>query len=58
VTSYFQSALILDQIPPSVAGRRVRLVTYEGGHMYYDRAVSRAAMRAEFGRMLERIRAR
>lgn len=58
VTSYFQSALILDQIPPSVAGQRVRLVTYEGGHMYYDRADSRAAMRAEFGRMLERIRAR
>jgi carboxypeptidase C (cathepsin A) len=54
VTSYFQSALLLDQLPPTVARDRVRLVTFEGGHMFYDRDDSRRAMRAEAEALVRR----
>lgn len=47
VTPYFQTQLLLDQIPASVAGDRVRLVTYPGGHMFYSQDASRAAFRED-----------
>jgi carboxypeptidase C (cathepsin A) len=45
VTPYFYTQLLLDQIPASVAGDRVRLVAYPGGHMFYSQDASRAAFR-------------
>jgi carboxypeptidase C (cathepsin A) len=55
VTSYFQSALLLDQIPPTLARDRVRLVTFEGGHMFYEREASRRAMREEGEALVRRL---
>jgi carboxypeptidase C (cathepsin A) len=47
VTPYLATQLLLDQIPTSAGGDRVRLSTYPGGHMFYSRDASRAAFRAE-----------
>jgi carboxypeptidase C (cathepsin A) len=46
VTPYYRSKLILDQIEPGAGAGRVRLVVYPGGHMFYTRDDSRAALRA------------
>jgi carboxypeptidase C (cathepsin A) len=51
VTPYFYTQLLLDQIPASVAGGRVRLVTYPGGHMFYSQDASRAGFRADAAAM-------
>lgn len=42
VTPYFESELILRQLPAAIAAR-VRLEYYPGGHMFYTRAESRRA---------------
>jgi carboxypeptidase C (cathepsin A) len=47
ITPYFATQLLLDQIPASAGGDRVRLTTYPGGHMFYGRDASRTAFRAE-----------
>jgi len=47
VTPYFQSKLILDQVPIIGGTDRVRLTAYGGGHMFYSRDASRAAFRAD-----------
>jgi carboxypeptidase C (cathepsin A) len=47
VTPYFQSKLILDQLPPTLARDRVKFTAYGGGHMFYSRDASRAAFRAD-----------
>jgi carboxypeptidase C (cathepsin A) len=41
---YFASRLIIDQIPPMGDPDRVKLRLYPGGHMFYSRSDSRAAM--------------
>ncbi len=43
-TPYFQTHLILDQVAEQA---RVMRRTYPGGHMFYDRDNSRAAIRAD-----------
>jgi carboxypeptidase C (cathepsin A) len=52
ITPYFRTALILDHLPEIGPPGRVRLVTYEGGHMFYSRDSSRAAFRAEAQRLI------
>jgi carboxypeptidase C (cathepsin A) len=47
VTPYFASKLVLDQIPETAGGDRVRLVAWPGGHMVYAVDGSRGALRAE-----------
>jgi len=46
-TPYFASRLIVDQIPTMGGANQVRLVVYPGGHMFYSRPDSRAAMRRD-----------
>jgi carboxypeptidase C (cathepsin A) len=45
-TPYFESKLILAQFPDFGADR-VRLINYRGGHMFYSRDESRAALRRD-----------
>ena len=44
VTPYFASALLLQQTPSFHDAPQLRLVTYPGGHMFYSRDESRAAL--------------
>lgn len=44
VTPYFASALLLRQMPDFERPKQVELLTYGGGHMFYSRDVSRAAL--------------
>jgi carboxypeptidase C (cathepsin A) len=46
VTPYFGTQILLDQLP-DFGPDRVRLLTHEGGHMFYLRDDSRAALRQE-----------
>jgi carboxypeptidase C (cathepsin A) len=47
VTPYFESELLLRQIPRFGEANRVRLEVYPGGHMFYSRDASRKAFRAD-----------
>jgi carboxypeptidase C (cathepsin A) len=47
VTPYFETKMMLDQIPKSVGTDRIDFQVYPGGHMFYSRDESRAAFRAE-----------
>jgi carboxypeptidase C (cathepsin A) len=58
VTPYFESQLLIDQLPPFVTPERVRLLTYGGGHMFYSRDASRAAFRRDVAALYERAAAR
>jgi carboxypeptidase C (cathepsin A) len=44
---YFMSKLLIEQMPRTLTGSRLRLRVYPGGHMFYDRAASSAAWRAD-----------
>jgi carboxypeptidase C (cathepsin A) len=44
VTPYFESKLLLDQTPQFGTPSRLELLTYGGGHMFYSRDASRAAL--------------
>lgn len=44
---YFTSRLIIDQMPPMGAPGRVQLKVYPGGHMFYSRPDSMAALRRD-----------
>jgi carboxypeptidase C (cathepsin A) len=44
---YFASRLIVDQIPVMGDPERVRLSVYPGGHMFYSRPDSGAALRRD-----------
>ena len=46
-TPYFGSKILLDQLPSLWFDRRVKLVVYPGGHMFYSREASRQAFRSE-----------
>lgn len=45
VTPYFESRLLLDQLPALGDPKRVRLSVFPGGHMFYSRDESRRALR-------------
>ena len=51
VTPYFESQLIIDQLPAFGSAERLRLGVYGGGHMYYSRDASRRAMREDAERL-------
>ena len=53
VTPYFASKLILDQIPSYGPTPRLSLAVYPGGHMFYFRQASRAALRGDAIRLYE-----
>jgi carboxypeptidase C (cathepsin A) len=44
ITPYFASQLMLDQLPPMGDPTRLKLAVYPGGHMFYARPDSRAAL--------------
>ena len=46
-TPYFGSKVALDQLPPTYARDRIKLVVYPGGHMFYTRDAPRQALRSE-----------
>lgn len=54
VTPYFASQLVVDQLPAPEAASRVRLIVYPGGHMFYNRELSRKQFRAEGRALVER----
>jgi carboxypeptidase C (cathepsin A) len=47
VTPYFDTVMMLNQIPKTVGADRIDLQVYPGGHMFYSRDDSRAAFRTE-----------
>lgn len=47
ITPYFRDVLILRHLPAIDPPGRVRLVTFEGGHMFYSRRTSRTEFRAD-----------
>ncbi len=47
VTPYFASKLLLDQVPDQGSGDRLQLRVYGGGHMFYSRDASRAALHGD-----------
>ncbi|MGY3443188.1 S10 family peptidase [Bradyrhizobium sp. USDA 4473] len=52
-TPYFESQIVLDQLPPFASTPRIKLVVFPGGHMFYSRDVSRQAFRAEVEVMMK-----
>ncbi|RDJ23163.1 peptidase S10 [Bosea caraganae] len=53
VTPYFESKLLLDQLPALGDPARVQLRTFPGGHMFYARDASRAGLREAARVMME-----
>ncbi len=53
VTPYFESKLLLDQLPALGDPQRVRLSILPGGHMFYSRDASRAALRDAARELIE-----
>ncbi|MGO3929993.1 S10 family peptidase [Rhodopseudomonas pseudopalustris] len=51
-TPYFASQIAIDQLPP-FASKRIKLVTWPGGHMTYARDDARKALRGEVGAMMK-----
>jgi len=47
VTPYFESQLIVDQLPVFGSPERLKLTVYGGGHMFYSRDGSRRSFRAD-----------
>jgi carboxypeptidase C (cathepsin A) len=47
VTPYFETQLILDQMPAYATPERLKFSVYGGGHMYYSRDASRRALRED-----------
>lgn len=54
VTPYFESRMVLDQIPNFGPAERLRFVLYSGGHMFYSRDASRASFRDDAKAMYAR----
>ncbi|VIO69235.1 hypothetical protein CI1B_25750 [Bradyrhizobium ivorense] len=53
VTPYFETQILLDQLPPFASAPRVKLVVFPGGHMFYSRDNSRQAFRTEVEAMMK-----
>ena len=51
---YFGSKLIVEQMPRYGSDNRVQLHVYPGGHMFYSRAASDAAFKADARALIER----
>jgi carboxypeptidase C (cathepsin A) len=49
LTPYGASRYVIDHLPPGLAGGRVDLKTYAGGHMFYTRTASRQAFAVDAG---------
>jgi carboxypeptidase C (cathepsin A) len=47
VTPYFETQMILDQMPAFASPERLTFAVYGGGHMYYSRDASRRALRED-----------
>jgi carboxypeptidase C (cathepsin A) len=47
VTPYFETQMILDQMPAFASPERLKLSVYGGGHMFYSRDASRRALRED-----------
>jgi len=47
VTPYFETQMILDQMPAFASPDRLKLAVYGGGHMFYSRDASRRALRED-----------
>ena len=47
VTPYFASQMLLNQVPEAGGGDRLQLRVYGGGHMFYSRDASRAALHGD-----------
>jgi carboxypeptidase C (cathepsin A) len=47
VTPYFASQMLMNQVPEAGGGNRLQLRVYGGGHMFYTRDASRAALHAD-----------
>jgi carboxypeptidase C (cathepsin A) len=47
VTPYFETQMILDQMPAFASPDRLTLQVYGGGHMFYSRDASRRALRQD-----------
>lgn len=54
VTPYFESKLLLDQLPALGDPGRVKLEVFPGGHMFYARDVSRAGLRDTVRAVIEK----
>ena len=52
VCPYYGTQLLLNQIPPTSGGDRVRLLTLPGGHMFYSRDDSRQGLRTEAAKLI------
>ena len=53
VTPYFETKLLLDQLPAFGDPTRVKLQVFPGGHMFYSRDASRANLREAVRTMIE-----
>ena len=47
VTPYFASQMLMNQVPDAGGANRLQLRVYGGGHMFYTRDASRAALHAD-----------
>jgi carboxypeptidase C (cathepsin A) len=53
VTPYFETRMVLDQVPETGAPGRLRFETYAGGHMLYLREASREKFREDGRKLIE-----
>ena len=53
VTPYYESKLVLDQVPRTGPSGRLKLQVYPGGHMMYTRDASRAALHDDAKALVE-----
>ncbi len=54
VTPYFETRMVLDQIPLTGSPERLRFQTYAGGHMFYAREEARRRFREDGERLVGR----
>jgi carboxypeptidase C (cathepsin A) len=54
VTPYFETRMVLDQIPTTGSPERLRFEVYAGGHMFYSRDEARKLFRADGERLVGR----
>ncbi len=52
VTPYFETKMVLDQMPPIGDPSRMKFQLYSGGHMFYSREASRKAFAADAREMM------
>ncbi|WP_047308256.1 S10 family peptidase [Rhodopseudomonas palustris] len=50
---YYGTQMILDQLPPTLADRRVKYIVYPGGHMFYADDTARRSLHDEVKAMMK-----